>query len=266
VSLSRQFIIVISFLLLLAAQSAYAGFDDEPIDLDPLTPAEYRHPATDPNISRLFFMPTFDVPPHWQTSLGTTEFVSVQGTIGLLGIAQVGAATVPLIPGIISIGAKVRLLRLNAGNAGLAVGGNYTTINVDYQTDGLTEATIGYVVAGYKGERGQVHGGVFYIETLDRLSVNYMPPPEPDYTRPNSSKREHAVLGVLGLSAPVRKDTDLMMEMWGIGDNEDWPVILPGFRFFEGNTSFEAVVTPIWFDEGDIQFSIPIFNITHHFR
>lgn len=266
-SLSRHVAKLVLLVLFLSLHAeVYAGFEDEPPDLDPYAPAEFRHPITDPNSSRLFFMPTFEVPPQGQATIGTTELVALHGTLSLADFVQVGAAVVPWLPGAVSIGAKVRILRSQDRRAGLAIGGNYTTLDIDAHSNTLNEATTGYVIAGYKSTGAQIHGGLFYIETLEHSNVYFIPSPEPDYSRPNNSKREHALFGVLGLSAPVNRNTSALLEIWGFGDDEDWPIIFPGFRFFEGDTSVEVIVTPIWYDGGDLQFSIPIFNITHHFR
>ena len=255
------------FAVLLSPIIATAGFSDNLSNFDrPARPVSLRT-GSDPNVSRLFFMPTFEVAPQGQTSVGTTELVAVHGSFSPLDFAQIGISTIPWLPGSVSVGAKVRVVRSRDQKAGIAVGGNYTSLHLDFTSDALDRATTGYVVAGYNGERGQVHGALFYIETQEHRHVYYSPPPPgEDSYLPSNKKTEHAVLGVLGFSAPVHGTTSALLELWGIGSTEDWPLVLPGFRFYENNTSFEAIVLPAKRDEGKWQVTVPIFNVTHHFR
>lgn len=260
-------VVVIALVAFVCPAPVSAGFDDEPLFLDRLEPAQYRHISTDdPNVNRLFFMPTFETPPQGQAAIGTTELVTIHGSVSPFDFVQIGGAIVPWLPGVASLGAKVRVWRSHDQHAGIAVGGNYTSLNVGVGSNDFGEATTGYIVTGYSNDRGQVQVGLFFLETQEDHYVNFIPPPEPDYSRHNNSKTERRFFGVLGLSTPVHGTTSAILELWGIGDNNNWPVAFPGFRFSENNTSFEAILAPVNFDDGEFQVGVPIFNITHHFR
>ena len=95
------------FAVLLSPIIATAGFSDNLSDFDrPARPVSLRT-GSDPNVSRLFFMPTFEVAPQGQTSVGTTELVAVHGSFSPLDFAQIGISTIPWLPGSVSVGAKV---------------------------------------------------------------------------------------------------------------------------------------------------------------
>ncbi len=259
-------VVIVALAVCLCPVQVFAGFDDEPLDLGRLEPAHYRQIQTDdPNVSQLFFMPTFETPPRGQATIGTTELIALHGSISPLDFVQIGGAIVPWLSGVVSVGAKVRVWRSRDQHAGIAIGGNYTSLNLHVNSDSFDDATTGYVVAGYSSDQGQVQAGVFVLETQEKNYVNFAPYPEPDYGHRSVTKEQH-VFGVLGLSTPVHGTTSAILELWGIGDNNTWPIAFPGFRFYENNTSFEAILAPVTYDDGELQVGVPIFNITHHFR
>jgi hypothetical protein len=242
-----------------------AEFPDDPLDFGILEPAEYRHTRTDPNVSRLFFMPTFETLPQGQANIGTIELLSVHGSFSPLSSVQIGGAIVPWAAGIASVGAKLRLWRSADRHVGVAVGGNYTSLNWEQGRDGYDAMTTGYVVAGYSGDRGQAQFGLFMMGTRSVDNVYFAPYPQPDLSNRHVEEKQH-VFVAFGLSIPVKGNTQAMLELWGIDADDSWPITLPGFRFFENSTSFEVIPAPIWFDEGRFHSGLPIFNVTHHFR
>jgi len=258
--------IVFAFASLSTPATVSAEFSDDPLDFGEFEPTRGRHSGTDPNVSRLFFMPTFETLPQGKASIGTMELLSVHGSFSPLNSIQIGGAIVPWAPGIASIGAKVRLWRSADQHAGVAVGGNYTSLNWGLDRDDYDALTTGYMVAGYSSNQGQIHAGLFVMETRSEDYVNFMPPPEPDFSSSRHVEKEQHVFGALGFSAPIQGNTHAMLELWGIGVDDNWPIAFPGFRFFEHDTSFEAILTPVWYDDGEFHLGLPIFNITHHFR
>jgi hypothetical protein len=219
----------------------------------------------DPMVSRLFFLPTFEVLPRGQGTFGTIELFFWHAAYSPFELAQIGITAAPFPRTLGSVGAKFRLWRSPNRALGVAVGANHAIVGWRMGDEEFAEFTTGYFVAGYKRAGIEAHMGLLVIGSRVVDHTTFAPLPTPEFPGRRTDK-SRSTLGVLGLAAPLPGRGQVMLELWGLRpDMDTWPLVLPGVRYFGDKVTLDVVFLPFRIEDDHVDFGLPIFNLSYYF-
>lgn len=220
---------------------------------------------SDPSVTHLVFMPTYEVMPAGTATYGVADLVVPKLTFCPTSFLQVGISASVLPTGLVTAGMKARLVRSSDGRSGVAAGIFHAGLDVfdDSWSSDNTQLTSLYVTAGAHSGPLEFHASVMRVRTRWNETTRFAPP-EPFASTPGTTNeiRYTTIIGA-GMKAPLSRAANAVLECWTWNDGDRVVLLaLPALQMFGDGVSAEIGSLPIMVSD-EIEFGfLPILIFT----